>query len=280
MHNANAQQAAFWEDLAPDWIAALEYSEVVSAPFGASAMQRLSLVDGLRVLDIGCGDGSTTIEISREVGESGMAVGIDIAPAMVAEANKTATAAAALNTMFRVADAQVEEFEAASFDAIYSKFGVMFFADPTAAFVNIRRALRPDGRLAFACWENIFANEWMFVPGSAVVSVTGSMPPMPGPGEPGPFSLSDPDHVAMLLEEAGFGDVEITPQAETVVLVESHIEPLVSLTRRVGPVREALLISDEETAARIDVAVRAAILDRAVDGVISLAAAALIVSAR
>ena len=280
MTNANAEQAAFWEELAPDWLASLEYSETVSAPFGASALQRLSLREGMRVLDIGCGSGPTTMEIARQVGASGTAVGIDIAPAMVAEANRIASAAKFSNTAFHVADAQVEPFEPASFDAVYSKFGVMFFADPTAAFANIRAALRPEGTLAFACWENILANEWMFVPGSAVVSVTGSMPPMPGPGEPGPFSLSDRDRIEAILEEAGFGEVEITSQAEKVVLGEDHIEPLVSLTRRVGPVREALLHADQETAARIEEAVRTAILDRAVDGVVSLAAAAFIVSAR
>jgi SAM-dependent methyltransferase len=280
MPNENDEQSAFWEELAPDWLASLEHTELVSAPFGAGALSRLSLQAGQRVLDIGCGAGSTTLEIARRVGDSGHVLGLDIAPAMVAAASGFASAQKIANVTFSVADAQVEPFEPASFDAAYSRFGVMFFADPKAAFANIRAALRPGGVLAFACWENIFANEWMFVPGSAVVSVTGSLPPMPGPGEPGPFSLSDRAQIESLLRDAGFGDVEVTSQAETIVMGDEEVESLVLLTRRVGPVREALRTADAATAARIESAVRTAILDRAIDGVVSLAATAFIVSAR
>ena len=280
MPNENDEQSAFWEELAPDWLASLEHTELVSAPFGAGALSRLSLQAGQRVLDIGCGAGSTTLEIARRVGDSGHVLGLDIAPAMVAAASGFASAQKIANVTFSVADAQVEPFEPASFDAAYSRFGVMFFADPKAAFANIRAALRPGGVLAFACWENIFANEWMLVPGSAVVSVTGSLPPMPGPGEPGPFSLSDRAQIESLLHDAGFGDVEVTSQAETIVMGDEEVESLELLSRRVGPVREALRTADAATAARIKSAVRTAILDRAVDGVVSLAATAFIVSAR
>ena len=120
----------------------------------------------------------------------------------------------------------------------------------------------------------------MFVPGSAVVTVTGSLPPIPGPGEPGPFSLSDRSQIEPLLGAAGFGQIEILSQAETVVLHEQEVESLVSLSQRVGPVREALRTADDETKTRITAAVRAAILDRAVDGVVNLSAAAFIVTAR
>ncbi len=258
----------------------LEHIDLVAAPFGERAMNGLSLLAGQRVLDIGCGAGSTAIEIARRVGPSGHAVGIDIAPAMIAAANGFASAAGASSATFVVADAQVEPFEPASYDAAFSQFGVMFFADPVAAFTNIRRALHPDGVLSFACWENIFANEWMFVPGSAVVTVTGSLPPMPVAGEPGPFSLSDRSQVESLLGAAGFGQIEIMSQVETVVLQEQEVESLVSLSQRVGPVREALRTADDETKTGITAAVRAAILDRAVDGVVNLSAAAFIVTAR
>ena len=89
------------------------------------------------------------------------------------------------NVDFAVADPQVDDLGGQRFDAGYSKFGVMFFADPAAAFANIRSLLAPSGRLAFACWRDVFSNEWMLLAGMAVTSVTGSLPPMPGPGEPG-----------------------------------------------------------------------------------------------
>jgi SAM-dependent methyltransferase len=280
MTNENVDQYEFWEELAPDWIASDGHTEIVSAPFGDSAMDRLSLRPGLNVLDVGCGSGSTTVELSRRVGIDGRATGVDIAPAMIAQAMKRADAAHIGNVSFLAADAQAEPFQAATFDAIYSRFGVMFFANPKVAFTNLRRALRPDGVLAFACWENIFLNEWMFVPGSAVVSVTGSLPPMPGPGEPGPFSLADRTAIESLLRDSGFKSVEVTSQAETLTLRGEEIESLVTLTRRVGPVREALRTANAETAALISTAVRSALLERAVDGVVKLNSAAFIVSAR
>src|SRR5207302_1573289 len=97
-----------------------------------------------------------------------------------------------------------ERLDEVAFDAAYSRFGVMFFGDPVAAFTNLRRALRPGGRLAFVCWQNVFANEWMLVPGAAAASVTGSLPQMPEPDAPGPFSLAEPDRVRSILGAAGF----------------------------------------------------------------------------
>ena len=280
MTNDNVDQFEFWEDMAPDWLAFEDHTEIVAAPFGDSAMDRLLLRPGLNVLDVGCGAGSTTVELARRVGNDGRATGVDIAPAMIAHAMKRVDASHIGNVSFLVADAQVEPFQEAAFDAIYSRFGVMFFANPEVAFTNLRRALRPDGVLAFACWENIFLNEWMFVPGSALVTVTGSPPPMPGAGEPGPFSLADRTDIELLLRDAGFKSVEVTPQAETVTLRGDEIESLVALTQRVGPVREALRTANAETAKLIVAAVRSALLDRAVDEVVHLNSAAFVVSAR
>jgi SAM-dependent methyltransferase len=280
MSNANEVQGTYWEDRASDWIAGLRGAERMSASFGALAMEQLSLGDGHRVLDIGCGSGPTTVELARRVGPDGLAQGIDIAPTMIAAARELAIGTGTTNAAFAVADAQVEPFEPGGFDAAYSRFGVMFFDDPLRAFSNIRSAVRPDGQFAFACWQNIFANEWMLVPGSAVVSVTGSLPPMPEPGEPGPFSLAEPGRVESLLAEAGFSSIEVTPRSEVVVLRDEMIEAYLMMSRGIGPVREALAVADAEMAGRIEVAVRDAILERVDDGVVRLDAAAFIVSAR
>src|SRR4051794_15557672 len=228
MAPSNEAQFAFWEETAPAWLASERHTAIVSTSFGLAAMDRLGLQPGQRVLDIGCGSGPTTIELARRVGADGNALGIDIAPTMTAAAAEQAAAAGVPNVTFRAADAQVDDL-GALFDAAYSRFGVMFFDDPDAAFANIHRAMRPGGALAFSCWHNVLGNEWMFVPASAVVAVTGALPPLPGPGEPGPFSLEDPARVEALLTGAGFTEIDITPQSETIVLPEAELESLVSL---------------------------------------------------
>ena len=276
----NEEQLEFWDDLAPAWLASEEHTELVSASFGAAAMGRLGLRSGQRVIDIGCGSGSTTLALAKLVAPGGEAVGIDIAPAMVQAARVRAARAEGAKVAFSIADAQAEDLGESAFDAAYSRFGAMFFADPTAAFANIRAALRSGGAFALACWSNVFANEWMFVPGSAVVSVTGSLPPMPGPGEPGPFSLEDPDRVEALLRDAGFTQIEVTPQLSSIVIPRTEIESLVALARRVGPVREALRTADDATTARIEEAVRTALFQRVEHDELRLGASALIVSAR
>ena len=275
----NAQQAAFWEELAPSWLEGEQHSEKVAGRFGRLAMDRLALTPGQRVLDVGCGSGLTTRELAQRLGPSGEATGADISPAMVAAAERRTTDDGVTNARFVTADVQTDDLGQATFDAVYSRFGVMFFADPGLAFTQLRQALRPGGTLAFACWQDLFCNEWMFVPGSAVIAVTGVMPPMPAPGEPGPFSLADADRVTALLEGAGFTGIEIQPVAETMVLPHEDVASLTELSQHVGPVREALREADDETRQLLLAAVTDALEAKVVDGELRLSAAALIVSA-
>ena len=279
MTKPNAAQFELWEDLAPGWLASETHTELVSAAFGTAAIGRLALRAGQRVLDIGCGSGGTTCALASAVSPGGEAVGVDIAPAMVEAAERAAAAAGVERVTFIAADAQADDLGAHAFDAAFSRFGVMFFADPAAAFANIHRSLKAGGRLAFACWTNLFGNEWMFVPGAAVVAVTGTLPAMPAPGDPGPFSLEDPQRLETLLNGAGFTAIEITPREETIVIPRGQVESLAALSRRVGPVREALRTADVATAAAIEQAVRNALFDRVRDDELRLSASALVVSA-
>jgi SAM-dependent methyltransferase len=277
---ANAGQAEYWEERSSSWIEVEDYTTLVTGSFGRRAMDCLALEPGLRVLDVGCGTGPTTIELARRVAPDGTALGIDIAPSMLTAARARADREGVDNAEFVVGDAQSDDLGDGTFDAVFSQFGVMFFSDPVAAFANLRHAVRDGGRIAFACWQDVFANEWMFVPGSAVVAVTGELPPMPGPGEPGPFSLADPAHVEQLLLVAGFRSIEVVQHSEQVVVSADRVEMVLEAATRVGAVREALQSNDDPAfREQLRSAVRAALLERVQDGQLRLGAAALVVTA-
>ena len=279
MTTGNVEQSEFWERRAPDWIAGTSYTDVITGAFGADAMDRLELAPGQRVFDVGCGTGATTVELARRVGSGGEAIGVDISPTLVA-ASRTAAADAGLgNVSFRVADAQVESLGDRDLDAVYSRFGVMFFADPVVAFTNIRRALRPDGVLAFVCWQPVATNEWVSVPGMAAMRVTGSPPPTPVAGAPGPFSLADADHVRSTLISAGFQNVEVASPVRTVSFPASQLDLLASSSQQVGGVRDILKTADAETTARIESAIRDALALHVKGDAVTLGAAAHVVRA-
>ena len=279
MSPSNEEQAAYWEDRTASWLAAERHTARVSGLFGPLAIDRLRLQPGERVLDIGCGSGPTTVELARQVAPEGEAVGADIAPGMIAAARQRAESDGVANTLFVVADAQTTALDGAPFDAAFSRFGVMFFADAEQAFANIRASLVPGGRLAFVCWRELLANEWMLVPGSAVVAVTGELPPMPGPGEPGPFSLAEPGRVEAVLAAAGFNAIEVEAADDEVVLRADELESWVELAQAVGPVRQALMEADDELRARVLDGVREALRARVVDGQLRLSASAWLVTA-
>jgi hypothetical protein len=165
---------------------------------------------------------------------------------------------------------------------VFSQFGVMFFADPTAAFANLRSALRSGGRLSVVVWQQVFSNEWMLLPGMAVLSVTGALPPMPGEGEPGPFSLADLDRVRAILGAAGFGTVDVSPLERTVDIPSDEVDAFVATSMRLRPVLAATDGQNEsDLPKRIAEALRTEVRSRlGADGVARLAAAAWLVQAR
>jgi SAM-dependent methyltransferase len=280
MSDANAEQAAFWEERASSWLAGERQLTKVAERFGRHAADRLELEAGQSVVDIGCGSGPTTRDLAHRVGPTGRATGFDISPALVAAAQRAAAEADVTNIEFRVADVQTGEIGEGQFDAAFSRFGVMFFSDPVVAFTQIRRALRPGGRFAFACWQNLFLNEWMLVPGSAVIAVTGVLPPMPGPDDPGPFFFAEPGRVETVLGAAGFTDVTVEEVNETIVWPASEVASVSTMSHHIGPVREALRDADSDTATQIRQAVDDALAARIVDDELALSAAVFVVSAR
>jgi SAM-dependent methyltransferase len=276
----NTEQAEFWSQMTPAWLEFEDRMEETGAVPGELAMDRLDLRPGQRVVDLGCGAGRTTLELASRVGPGGSVVGVDISAAMLAAGRERAAQAGAGNVEFVHADVQVYDLGEARFDAAYSRFGVMFFADPVAAFANVRSSLRPGGVQSFVCWQGVFDNEWMLIPGAAVASVLGSEPPMPAPEEPGPFSLSDPARVRAVLDAAGFGSVVVTPHADQIVISEERIPEVASTRLRTGRVRVMLQDADERTRGRALAAIEAAMRARLQDGQVRFSRGVLLVTGR
>ena len=211
----NAGQVAFWNtDAGTRWVMMQEALDQELRPLGLRAIDALAPLPGEQVVDIGCGCGDTSIELARRVGPSGSVVGVDLSAPMLEAARRRAEAADLSHARFVQADAQTYPLEIA--DGVFSRFGVMFFADPVAAFVNIRRGLRPGGRLAFVCWRPMANNPWMSIPLDAIIHLLPAPPPPPDPLAPGPFAFADRTRVETILAEAGFDDVVITPHDERI----------------------------------------------------------------
>src|ERR1700737_701545 len=187
--------------------------ELQLAPLGRRALAALAPDPGESVLDIGCGGGETALDLARAVAPDGTVVGVDLSAAVLTFPQRAAKGCEAVR--FVQADPQVFPFEPASFDAAFSRFGVMFFADPTVAFINIRRSLRPNGRLAFVCWRALEENPLDILP---LRAASAHLPPQPArdPDAPGPFAFANPDRVRGILERAGFSEIDITARDEQV----------------------------------------------------------------
>ena len=232
MSAANATQVAYWNDTAGrTWASLQDQIDRQIRPLGLAAMDRLAPAPGETLLDVGCGCGDTSLELARRVGAEGEVLGLDISAPMLDVARRRAKEDGARGLEFREADAQTAALPGGR-DAVFSRFGVMFFADPVAAFRNLRRALRPGGRLVFVCWRPLAENLWMRLPAETAAGLVPPAPP-PEPGTPGPFGFADPDRVRRILAEAGFAGIEITPHDEAIGGLD--LEGTVEMSFRVGP---------------------------------------------
>jgi SAM-dependent methyltransferase len=253
----NDEQIAYWNDAAGEtWAKLQRVLDRQIEPLGREAMRRLGPRAGERILDVGCGCGQSSLELAAQVGPTGSVLAVDVSRPMLAVAAERRLAAPERRVEFREADAQSAAFEAAGFDAAYSRFGVMFFTDPIAAFANIRRALRPSGRLAFVCWRPLAENQWMRVP---LEAARAELPPAapPDPQAPGPFAFADAARVRAILEAAGWTDVRIEPfDAE---IGGTDLDDAVRLVCRIGPLGAAIRERPDSLAA-IGVAVREALV--------------------
>ena len=276
----NAAQIEYWNEVSgPKWVALDDVINAQIEPVGEAAMDRAEVSATDRVIDVGCGCGPTSLGLARRA-NAGSVTGIDISGPMLERARERATAAGLANLSFEHADAQTHALIPESFELVFSRFGVMFFADATAAFANLHQALVPGGRLAFVCWQGLDRNPWMRVPLAAAARHI-SLPEPPAPGAPGPFAFADTERVRGILEAAGFVDVGFEPQqGELWVGGRGSLDQTVDFVLQRGPAGAALRSAGETARPAVARSVREALEPYASDEGVRMPAAAWIVTGR
>jgi SAM-dependent methyltransferase len=225
----NAKQIEFWNsDPALKWVRYQERLDRSLTPVAARLMALARPALGERVLDIGCGCGATSFETAHLVGSEGHVTGVDVSEPMLAVARKGKADGA--RPEFVLADAATARLGELRFDLALSRFGVMFFSEPVAAFKNIRTSLKPGGRLAFACWQAMRASPWFSIPMQAVLSQIPPPEP-PDPDAPGPFAFADVARIGAILAAAGFSGIDIRPANIPLTLAEPGPDPLEDAVR-------------------------------------------------
>jgi SAM-dependent methyltransferase len=223
-----------------EWARRVDALDRQLAPAGAAALAALAPRTGERILDLGCGAGATTVELRRAVGPDGAVTGVDISPDQVAVARGRAGNERA---EFVVGDAETWPFDAGAYDALFSRFGCMFFGDPSAAYANLHRALKPGARVVLAVWRDLAMNPWAALPAALGAEVLGPLDP-PAPGTPGPFAWVDPGIFRPILEGAGFTGLEWEEVPIMLQIGEAElddpVERAVAMLLRIGPLARRL----------------------------------------
>jgi SAM-dependent methyltransferase len=242
---ANSEQAEAWnKDEGLHWAAHQDRYDALNFEFTERLLEAAAITDADTVLDIGCGNGQTTRLAARRA-TNGRAVGLDLSAPMLERAAATAADEGVANATFEQGDAQVHAFTPGTFDVAISRYGVMFFNDPVAAFANVGVALRSDGRLAFLCWQDLTSNEWLMATAGAALQHV-QMSDLGAPGAPGPFAFADPERVRAILEPAGFTAIGIDP-VEAPMRLGDNAEDAVVFLRGTGLGRALLDSADDES---------------------------------
>ena len=248
MSDDNNNQIEFWNGEAGlKWVREQEKMDLMLNPLSDIAIDLAQPQLDERVIDIGCGCGATSIELARR---GARVWGMDVSASMLSRARERASSYP--ESLFTEADASSFEFSSDQ-HLLFSRFGVMFFADPVKAFINLRSALAHDGRMVFLCWQAANKNEWISRVGQAVKRYLPEPAETPDPRAPGPFAFADNDYLASILTRSGFHGIEIQPvsldlrlatSVEEALDFQSNIGPLSAVIAQLeGQVREDALIA-------------------------------------
>ena len=276
--STNSAQIEFWNgEAARKWVDFNPQLDRMLAPLGNLVMERARPQPGEHVLDIGCGCGTTTLDLARAVAPGGAVTGLDISEPMLAVARQRAKGAAVPVRIVN-ADAESHDLPRAAYDLMFSRFGVMFFANPKIAFANFHGALKPGGRLAFVCWRALDLNPWVTIPYQAAQPFAPAFE-LAKTDEPGQFAFARREWLEDILEHAGFIDRQIDPHETTQRIGAGDLDACVEVILKLGPVSRLLREAEKSAVPAITAAVRDAVAPYHDGHCIALPAAVWIVSA-
>ncbi len=238
----NAVEIANWNGpIGQRWAAHQEMLDSRLRIFTQHVLAAAAITKGQRILDVGCGCGAISLEVARAVGPTGHVVGLDVSRPMLERARDRAKDHP--NIVLVEHDATTYA-ASAPFDTLVSRFGVMFFDEPTVAFTNLRHATKPGGRISFVCWQGLAKNDWAAVPLSAVLRVLPPGEPA-RPRAPGPFAFAEPDYLEGIMKNAGWSAIELTPKNQSFELGDT-LDDAVDYASHMGPSARALRQTDDD----------------------------------
>ncbi len=274
----NAEQIDYWNGKAGEtWVAMQDRMDRALSPVTAALLTAAAPALGEEVLDIGCGAGETSLAFAVAVGEDGFVTGVDISAPLLARARERAQGVE-LDIEFVEADAAT--FDEGDRDLIVSRFGVMFFDDPVAAFTNIHGLAVPGGRLAFACWQPPSANRWATLPMELLADLA-PVETSADPHAPGPFAFADKDRTGAILTDAGWRDIAFAPVDFAMAMGDGDdpIASAVGFALKIGPAARAIREAGPDAVAIARTRLSAAFAEHVADGAVALPAAVWIVTA-
>ena len=208
MSEVNKNQRDFWSGKGGDiWVERQNAMDTMLSHLGEAALNKLNLNEGENVLDIGCGCGNTTLNIAKRISPDGQVTGLDISEPMLKRAKESANEMSISNASFNCVDVQTDDIGEEVYSAAFSRFGVMFFEDPIAAFHNINKSLITGASLSFVCWQSPALNPWQSLFIEAVKKYVDL--PSPPPRSPSPFAFMESEYVSSILEESNFQNIMI-----------------------------------------------------------------------
>ncbi|MEZ5937466.1 MAG: methyltransferase domain-containing protein [Hyphomonadaceae bacterium] len=279
MSSDNSEQIADWNGpVGERWARLHLETERLVSPFGLAALDAAAARSGEHVMDLGCGAGATTIALGKAVAPEGSVLGVDVSGPLLEVAHADLADAHLPNVRFVQADASVAHLPS-EIDLVFSRFGIMFFAEPVAAFAHIRRAMSDSGRLVFCCWRHPRENPWAMTPLVAARKALNIEQAKADLNAPGPFAFHDDTRVRAILLEAGFRDVASEAINRSIAL-GSSAEEAAERMARVGPLSRFVREVGEERAPEVIDAAAAAMAPHADDtGEIRLAGSAWLITA-